>query len=178
PLSDTMMTHFDRCLGCMACVTACPSGVKYDHLIMETRAVVENARRSLSDRLFRSMLFALLPHPRRLRLLLPFQWLVPRRISNLTSLTPPITPHHLVATLPKLAPSQGPRRARVALLAGCVQRVYFPSVNEATIRVLTAEGCDVIVPEALGCCGALSAHAGRDEEAKRFASEAIGVLET
>src|SRR5207244_107037 len=73
---------------------------------------------------------------------------------------------------------QGPRRARVALLAGCVQRVYFPSVNEATIRVLTAEGCDVIVPAALGCCGALSAHAGRDEEAKRFASEAIGVLET
>ena len=178
PLSDTMIAHFDRCLGCMACVTACPSGVKYDHLIMETRAVVENARRSLSDRLFRSMLFALLPHPRRLKLLLPFQWLVPRRISNLTSLTPPLTAHHLVATLPKLAPSQGPRRARVALLAGCVQRVYFPSVNEATIRVLTAEGCDVIVPAALGCCGALSAHAGRDEEAKRFASEAIGVLET
>jgi glycolate oxidase iron-sulfur subunit len=178
PLSDTMIAHFDRCLGCMACVTACPSGVKYDHLIMETRAVVENARRSLSDRLFRSMLFALLPHPRRLKLLLPFQWLVPRRISNLTSLMPPLTAHHLVATLPKLAPAQGPRRARVALLAGCVQRVYFPSVNEATIRVLTAEGCDVIVPPALGCCGALSAHAGRDEEAKRFASEAIAVLET
>jgi glycolate oxidase iron-sulfur subunit len=174
PLSDTMIAHFDRCLGCMACVTACPSGVKYDHLIMETRAVVEKARPSL----FRSLLFALLPYPRRLRLLLPFQWLVPRRISNLTSLKPPITAHHFVATLPKAAAAEGPRRARVALLAGCVQRVYFPSVNEATIRVLTAEGCDVIVPPALGCCGALSAHAGRDEEAKRFASEAIAVLET
>ena len=187
PLSATMAAHFDRCLGCMACVTACPSGVKYDRLIMETRAVVESARRSLSDRLFRAMIFALFPHPRRLRLLLPLQWtglerlagkLLPRRLRNLTSLTPPVTAHHLVAKLPALSPAQGPRRARVALLAGCVQRVYFPSVNEATIRVLTAEGCDVIVPPKLGCCGALSAHAGRMDEATRFAQEAIAALET
>ncbi|HEV2720796.1 MAG TPA: heterodisulfide reductase-related iron-sulfur binding cluster [Thermoanaerobaculia bacterium] len=177
PLSDAMATHFDRCLGCMACVTACPSGVKYDHLIMQTRAVVEKQRRSLPDRLFRSMLFALFPHPRRLRFLLPFQALIPRRISKLTSLTPPITAHHLFAKLPVLAPAQGPRRARVALLAGCVQRVYFPNVNEATIRVLNAEGCDVVVPPSLGCCGALSAHAGRAEEAQRFANDAIEVLE-
>jgi len=88
-----------------------------------------------------------------------------------------VTGHHLVARLPKFTPAQGPRRARVALLAGCVQRVYFPSVNEATIRVLTAEGCDVVVPPDLGCCGALSAHAGRDREAKQFASEAKAVLD-
>jgi glycolate oxidase iron-sulfur subunit len=185
PLSDAMTAHFDRCLGCMACVTACPSGVKYDHLIMQTRAVVESHRRSLYDRLFRSLLFALFPHPRRLRWLLPLQWLrieraigklLPLRLRNLTSLTPPVTAHHLVAKLPVLAPAQGPRRARVALLAGCVQRVYFPRVNEATIRVLTAEGCDVLVPPSLGCCGALSAHAGRDDEARRFADEAIDVL--
>jgi glycolate oxidase iron-sulfur subunit len=177
PLSDAMAAHFDRCLGCMACVTACPSGVKYDHLIMQTRAVVEEHRRSLAERLFRAMLFSLFPHPRRLRLLLPLQALIPRRISKLTSLIPPITAHHLTARLPKFSPAHGPRRARVALLAGCVQRVYFPSVNEATIRVLNAEGCDVIVPPALGCCGALSAHAGRDEEARRFANDAIAVLE-
>ena len=185
-VSETMIAHFDRCLGCMACVTACPSGVRYEPLIMQTRAVVEEARQSRSDRLFRSTIFALFPHPRRLRALLPLQWtrvekvvgkLLPRRLRNLTSLTPPVTAHHLVAKLPKLTPAVGRRRARVALLAGCVQRVYFPSVNEATIRVLSAEGCDVLVPPDLGCCGALSAHAGRDREAKQFANEAIAVLE-
>jgi glycolate oxidase iron-sulfur subunit len=148
--------------------------------------VVEEARSSFSDRLFRSTIFALFPYPRRLRALLPLQFtrleklfgkLLPKRLRNLTSLTPPVTAHHLVARLPTLTPAAGPRRARVALLAGCVQRVYFPSVNEATIRVLAAEGCDVLVPPNVGCCGALSAHAGRDGEAKQFADDAIASLE-
>ena len=154
---------------------------------MNLPSVCYSGCRGLSDRLFRAMIFALFPHPGRLRLLLPLQWtrldrlagkLLPRRLRNLTSLTPAVTAHHVVAKLPALSPAQGPRRARVALLAGCVQRVYFPSVNEATIRVLTAEGCDVIVPPKLGCCGALSAHAGRMDEATRFAWEAIAALET
>jgi glycolate oxidase iron-sulfur subunit len=178
-LSETIIEHFDRCLGCMACVTACPSGVKYDALIMETRAEVEKARRSLGERLYRSMLFAMLPHPKRMKAMLVPQMLgklLLGRVSNLIGLLPPITRHHLTAKLPSFTEAKGPRRARVALLAGCVQRVYFPSVNEATIRVLSAEGCDVVVPSDLGCCGALSAHAGRDDEAKRFEAKAIRAI--
>ncbi|HEX9162158.1 MAG TPA: heterodisulfide reductase-related iron-sulfur binding cluster, partial [Thermoanaerobaculia bacterium] len=196
PLNDTVQQHFDRCLGCMACVTACPSGVKYDALIMQTRAEVEKAgNRSIADRLFRSMIFALFPHPKRLKAAVAMQlvyvrsglrWLLravgltrllPHRLENLEALMPPVSAHHVTAKLPEFTAAQGVRRARVALLAGCVQRVYFPNVNEATIRVLSAEGCDVIVPPKLGCCGALSAHAGRHEEAQQFAREAIVELE-
>jgi glycolate oxidase iron-sulfur subunit len=195
-LTDTMVEHFDRCLGCMGCMTACPSGVQYDALIEQTRAEVEHRhKRALFDRLFRGMIFSFFPYPKRLRFLLFFQllyvwsglrWLVrrlgllriaPPRLANLEALMPPVTKHHLVASLAAVTPAQGPRRARVALLPGCVQRTYFPNVNEATIRVLTAEGCEVLVPSDLGCCGALSVHAGREEEAKRFARSAIEVLE-
>jgi len=180
-LSQTILEHFDRCLGCMACVTACPSGVKYDELIMQTRAAAEHSRQSIRERLFRSMLFTMLPHPKRMKALLIPQMIAKvllRRVSNLVALLPPITFHHIVARLPAFTAAKGPRRARVALLAGCVQRVYFPSVNEATIRVLSAEGCDVVIPPDLGCCGALSAHAGRDREAKRFERKAIKAIES
>ena len=170
-LSQTIIEHFDRCLGCMACVTACPSGVKYDALIMETRAVVESKRRSL----FRRLLFTMLPYPKRMKAMLLPQMLG-RPLLRFLDLLPPITRHHFTAKLPSFTEAKGPRRARVALLAGCVQRVYFPSVNEATIRVLAAEGCDVVVPSDLGCCGALSAHAGRDDEAKRFEAQAIRAI--
>jgi glycolate dehydrogenase iron-sulfur subunit len=179
-LSETIIEHFDRCLGCMACVTACPSGVKYDELIIQTRAEVERSRQSIRQRLFRSLLFTMLPHPKRMKAMLVPQMIARkllRRVSNLVALTPPITSHHLTAKLPAFTAAKGPRRARVALLAGCVQRVYFPSVNEATIRVLSAEGCEVVVPPDLGCCGALSAHAGRDEEAKRYEHKAIEAIE-
>jgi len=153
--------------------------VKYDELIMETRAEVEHSRRSIRDRMFRSMLFAMLPHPKRMKaMLIPqmFAKMLLGRVSNLVALLPPITAHHITAKLPEFTPASGPRRARVALLAGCVQRVYFPSVNEATIRVLSAEGCDVVVPPDLGCCGALSAHAGRDKEAQRYERKAIEAI--
>jgi len=175
-LSQTILEHFDRCLGCMACVTACPSGVKYDELIMQTRAEVEHARTSIRDRAFRTMLFAMLPYPKRMKALLLPQ-LFGKPFFRFLRLLPPITAHHFTATLPAFTPARSPRRARVALLAGCVQRVYFPSVNEATIRVLSAEGCDVVVPPDLGCCGALSAHAGRAEEAKKFEQKAIAAIE-
>src|SRR5262244_1895500 len=195
PPSATTVRHFDRCLGCMACVTACPSGVRYDALIEETRAEVEHAhRRSRADRWFRGLIFALFPHPGRLRLAVFFQflylklgirWLVhklglarllPPRLANLEALMPPVSARHLTAGLPATTPAGGTRRARVALLPGCVQRGYFPGVNEATVRVLAAEGCEVVVPD-MGCCGALSVHAGRDEEARRFARAALDALE-
>lgn len=194
--NDTVVQHFDSCLGCMGCVTACPSGVKYDALIEQTRAEVEHHHpRTILDRLFRAMIFALFPHPWRLKFAMVFQlvyvklglrWLVhalgipkllPARLRNLEGLMPPVTGHHLVATLPPFTKAAGLRRAKVALLPGCVQRAYFPEVNEATIRVLAAEGCDVTVPGDLGCCGALSVHSGREEEAKRFARAAIAALE-
>lgn len=196
PLTEAAVGHFDRCLGCMACVPACPSGVKYDQLIEQTRATVERThRRSLSDRLFRRMIFALFPYPRRLRLVVLGQllyqrsglrWLVhrlglvrllTRRLRNLEALMPPVALRQLGDRLPAHQPATGARRARVALLPGCVQRVYFPAVNEATLRVLAAEGCEVVIPDGIGCCGALSIHAGRDEEARRFARSAIAGLE-
>jgi len=196
PLTPATVSHFDRCLGCMACVTACPSGVKYNVLIEETRALVERGhRRSLSDRLFRGMIFALFPHPRRLKLAMAMQliyqriglrWLVhrlglirllPRRLRNLEALMPSVSVKKLTSRLPAAQPATGTRRRRVALLPGCVQGVYFPEVNEATLRVLAAEGCEVVVPAGLGCCGALSLHAGRDDEARRFARAAIAALE-
>jgi len=194
-LDDTVVTHFDQCLGCMACVTACPSGVRYDLLIEATRAKVEEQyRRTPLDAAFRQLIFALFPYPKRLRLAaLPLgayarsglQHLVrrsgllrflPARLAQLEALTPAVvreTP--LRAFYP--ATSAAAARARVALVAGCVQRVFFPNVNAATIRVLTAEGCEVVVPPAQGCCGALSLHGGREGEAKRFAMALIAAFE-
>ena len=185
PLDDKVVGHFDKCLGCMACVSACPSGVRYDVLIEDTRAQVEKAhRRSLFDRLHRASIFALFPHPRRLRalawLLLAYvasglQWLVrssgllsllPRRLRQMEALMPPVTWRRLRTPLPARTGAHGPERARVALLSGCVQRVFFPEVNAATVRVLAAEGCRVTVPRAQGCCGALSLHAGREAESR------------
>jgi glycolate oxidase iron-sulfur subunit len=191
-LTPTTIAHFDRCLGCMGCVTACPSGVKYDELIEETRATIERERpRRGFDRVFRGLIFALFPYPARLRvmaaLLLVYAAtglrflvrkcgllrLAPRRLAALDALQPPLDVHTITATLPERTPARGERRATVALVAGCVQRVFFPGVNEATLRVLAAEGCEVVVPRGQGCCGALSMHAGREPESLRFARALI-----
>lgn len=184
PLSDSMVQHFDACLGCMACVSACPSGVQYDKLIEATRAQVERRHdRPRSERLLREAIFALFPYPRRLRLLrgplrayqrTGLERVVRRSrllrrlpgLSSLESLTPRLGPR---IDLPERLPATGQRRATVGLLLGCVQREFFPEVNAATARVLVAEGCDVITPRAQGCCGALSLHTGREEEAQRLA---------
>jgi glycolate oxidase iron-sulfur subunit len=186
PLTDSMVQHFDACLGCMACVTACPSGVQYDRLIEATRAQVERRHpRTLTDRLLRAIVFALFPYPRRLRLLRgPLRAYQRSGLSRLVG--------RLLARLPRLAalealapqlgrrtqiperlPATGPRRAVVGMLLGCVQREFFPQVNAATARVLQAEGCDVVVPRVQGCCGALSLHNGREAEAQRFARALI-----
>lgn len=187
PFSAAAGVHFDRCLGCMACVTACPSGVRYDRVIDAARErLEEELPRSTADRLFRALVFALFPHPRRLRaaavLLWLFrvsglQWLLRRtgalrrlpRLTQLEALAPPVRFRDLWARLPATVPARGERRLRVGLLLGCVQRVFFPEVNAATARVLAAEGVEVSVP-AQGCCGALSLHAGRVEEARRMAA--------
>jgi glycolate oxidase iron-sulfur subunit len=193
-MSDEMVTHLDRCLGCMACVTACPSGVQYDRLIEAVRPQVErNHRRSLPERALRQMVFALFPHPARLRALLPLLALarrlgvnqlatgstVRRRLPRLAALArlAPATRVRRVDPLPKRALARGPRRGRVAILQGCVQRVLFPDVNRATVGVLRAEGYDVIVPAAPRCCGALHLHAGEERGARTLARRTIAALE-
>jgi glycolate oxidase iron-sulfur subunit len=160
PLTDTVVEHFDRCLGCMACVPACPSGVKYDRLIEQTRDYVEeHHQRSAGERVLRAGIFAVFPHRRRLRVALALRRLpAPGPFRPLAAVAPPwLSP----AWPPEHLPGTGPR---VALLAGCVQSVVFGDVNAATARVLAADGYDVHVPKAQGCCGALHAHAGRSAE--------------
>ncbi len=185
PMSDSLVTHIDRCLGCMACVTACPSGVQYDHILEPTRAQIERRHdRDPGDRLLREAIFALFPYPRRLRALrLPLlayqrsglQGLL-RRSGLLQRLSPTLAtmeavapPVQRAAPAPAFVPAAGERRAVVGMLTGCVQREFFPHVNAATARVLAAEGCDVVIPPAQQCCGALSMHTGRRAEAQRFA---------
>jgi glycolate oxidase iron-sulfur subunit len=193
PLSDAMVQHFDACLGCMACVTACPSGVQYDRLIEATRAQVERRhRRPLADRLLRETVFALFPHPRRLRLLRGpmsayqrsgLRRLVERNglldrvspsLAAMASLAPPV---RRAPRIPEHVAARGERRAVVGMLTGCVQREFFPRVNAATARVLAMEGCDVVVPRGQGCCGALSVHNGREAEAKDYARRTIDTFE-
>ena len=189
PMTESMVGHMDACLGCMACVTACPSGVQYDKLIEATRAQIERRfDRPRSQRLLRAAIFAVFPYPRRLHALrLPLkayqrsgaQKLL-RRSGLLERLSPTLATMESVAPrvednvkLPALVSARGPRRAVVGMLTGCVQREFFPGVNAATARVLSAEGCDVVVPQSQGCCGALSAHNGRRAEAQSFARRLI-----
>ncbi|HEY4440194.1 MAG TPA: (Fe-S)-binding protein [Candidatus Elarobacter sp.] len=195
PLDGVVKEHIDACLGCMSCVTACPSGVRYDLLIETTRAKIEaEVPRDPADAGFRNFVFALFPYPGRLRVLAPLLWfasklglpriaasplgkLLPPRLRQLATMAPPIDLKDTFASLPAKTPASGERRARVALVAGCVQRTFFPNVNAATIRVLAAEGCEVLVPRGQGCCGALSLHSGRLDEAKAFARALIARFE-
>jgi glycolate oxidase iron-sulfur subunit len=174
-LNATVTTHFDRCLGCMACVSSCPSGVRYDRLIETTRAAVEREHeREWSDRLLRWLLFQVLPHPGRLRTALRLAPLgrlapLPRSFRPLVELAPSWRAR---AEVPAVTPASGLRRARVGILTGCVQSAVFPDVNAATARVLAADGYEVVAPPQ-GCCGALSVHAGRLVEGKILARRLI-----
>jgi glycolate dehydrogenase iron-sulfur subunit len=216
PLTPAAGEHFDRCLGCMACMTACPSGVQYDQIIAAAREWTEaaggeltdaqaaaglgpsgvapggalpEARRPLRDRLTRAGIFALFPYPARLRAatapLRALQRTGADRLIARTGLIGRVSPAAEQALrlappagrLPERVAARGERRAVVGMLTGCVQSVFFPRVNAATARVLAAEGCDVIIPRAQGCCGALSLHSGRAAEAVRFARRTIETFE-
>ncbi|MQY13255.1 Lactate utilization protein A [Streptomyces sp. RB5] len=185
--------HLDQCLGCMSCVTACPSGVQYDKLIEATRAQLERrVERPRAQRLLRSAIYGLFPYPRRLRALRgPLRAYQAGRLGRLLartgllrklpaglrameSLAPRLGP---VPDIPAHTPAAGTKRATVGLLTGCVQGAFFPDVNAATVRVLAAEGCDVVVPRRQSCCGALSAHGGREPEALAFAKQVIETFE-
>ena len=195
-ITDTFSTHMDRCLGCMACVTACPSGVQYDKLIEATRPQVErNHPRGLWDRLFRTMIFSLFPYPNRLRLMTPLLWLyqrsgakrlletptakrlIPARLLGMEAILPTIRLNSLLSRPKAFNRAKSTKRRRVGLLIGCIQRVFFDDVNAATVRVLTAEGCDVVIPPTQGCCGALSIHSGREVEGLNYARDLIDTFE-
>jgi glycolate oxidase iron-sulfur subunit len=172
-LSPTVVEHFDRCLGCMACVTSCPSGVRYDLLIEETRAIVEGEhRRPRAERLQRRLLFATLPHPRRMRAALRLAPLgrrlpTPGWARPMLDLAPAWRSTARPAAVTPAGDESTQRPRAVGLLTGCVQSVLFGDVNVATARVLAAAGFEVHAPPQ-GCCGALSAHAGRADESARF----------
>jgi glycolate oxidase iron-sulfur subunit len=196
PFSPATIEHFDTCLGCLACVTTCPSGVQYDKLIESTRAQVKrNADRPPVEKLLRSLVFNLFPYPDRLRLLLRpitlyqslglqtwvrsmgFLKLISPQLSAMEGMLPKLPAGAFEDALPEVVESQTPQRYRVGMLLGCVQRLFNPAVNEATMRVLTANGCQVVIPKSQGCCGALSHHQGEEDQARSFAKQMIDIFE-
>jgi glycolate oxidase iron-sulfur subunit len=167
--------YIDRCLGCLACETACPSGVRYRELVVPFRARLESDARPAHQRLLRQLLLSVLESPARFRavhhasrLARLASPLLPSRLRGMLDLLPAQLP--AAAPLPTHVPAAGARRARVALLTGCVQRVLRPSINHATLRVLAANGVEVIVPRDQGCCGALALHAGLESRALGLAN--------
>ena len=191
-LDATVAAHFDSCLGCLACVTACPSGVRYDQLIEATRPKLNAPElRSPAQQLWRRLLFGLLPYPNRLRALLrplrayagtPLQALVrgmglPRvlgpQLAAMEQLLPPLGDAAFRDQLPQVVPAQGERRYRVGLLLGCVQRVFDPEVNQATAAVLAANGIEVVIPRDQGCCGAVTHHQGEEAQTRALAAALI-----
>jgi glycolate oxidase iron-sulfur subunit len=191
-LDATTASHFDSCLGCFACVSACPSGVRYDELIEATRPKLNAPElRSPAQRAFRSLLFALLPYPQRLRAALtplrayagtPLQrlarWsgltrLLGPQLEAMEQLLPPLQPEGFRDGLPVVVPAKGERRARVGLVLGCVQRLFDPEVNAATLEVLTANGVEVVIPPSQGCCGAVTHHQGEMEQTRELANALI-----
>jgi glycolate oxidase iron-sulfur subunit len=192
-MNPQWVSHFDSCLGCMACMTACPSGVDYSKLIEATRAQIErNHKRTFAEKLYRRLIFATFTRPDRLRMmrlpLLVYQKfgaqaglrrsgilnLLPKKLRALEALMPRIGASE---SIPNITAAQGTKRHRVGLLLGCVQREFIPQVNAATVRVLSAEGCEVVAPADQPCCGALMVHAGEEAAAIVLARKTIDAFE-
>lgn len=172
---DDAMPYIDRCLGCLACETACPSGVRYRDLVVPFRARAEPRSRSAARAAWRRLLLNILESPRLFRkavaagrIARPIAGLLPPRLRATLSLVPAGLPPRDAP--PEVTPAAGVRRARVALIEGCVQQVLRPSINHATRRLLSANGVEVVTPRAQGCCGALALHAGLADRAHRLAS--------
>ncbi|MDR6773275.1 glycolate oxidase subunit GlcF [Azospirillum sp. BE72] len=177
PATPEVVRHIDRCLSCLSCMTTCPSGVHYMHLVDHARVHVEKTHsRPLPDRLQRWMLSALLPRPGLFRLALiaarlvkPASGWLPARLKAMLDLAPRRVPLPSPIDRPQVVPAAGPRRKRVAILSGCAQPVLAPSVNEATVRLLARAGVEVVVAAGAGCCGALTHHMGKTDPAHRSA---------
>jgi glycolate oxidase iron-sulfur subunit len=199
-MTPQFVHHMDTCLGCVACMPACPSGVDYGKLIEATRAQVERnfsgspfrGPRSWFEKLHRRLIFATFPQPERLRMLRwplaayqrsGLQWLVrrsgalklvPKGLRAMETLLPRLAP---VETVQEVTPALGQRRLRAGLLLGCVQREFLSPVNAATVRVLAAAGCEVVAPPSQSCCGALLVHAGEEASALDYARKTIDAFE-
>ena len=176
-VSPKIVKHIDRCLSCLACMTTCPSGVNYMHLVDQAREHIESSfRRPFAERTLRALLAWLLPKPKLFRLALigavlgrRFQALMPRKLHPLLALAPKHLPKRSLADKPGIKQSLGPTKHRVALLTGCAQRVLDPKINESTIRLLTRHGCEVVIPDGSGCCGALPHHMGKNASGSKLA---------
>jgi glycolate oxidase iron-sulfur subunit len=183
PATAEVVKHVDRCLSCLSCMTTCPSGVHYMHLVDHARAHIEETyERPWHDRALRRVLAAILPYPGRFRLAMlaarlgkPFAGLLGAlplagtRLKAMLALAPSALPGRSAMEGPQRFVAEGPRRKRVAMLSGCAQPVLDPGINEATIRLLTRHGVEVVLPKGEGCCGALVHHMGREHDALAFA---------
>jgi glycolate oxidase iron-sulfur subunit len=181
PADAETVKHIDRCLSCLACMTTCPSGVHYMHLVDHAREYIERTyRRPLPDRALRWLLAQVLPYPNRFRLAIlgawvarPFRTLLPARLRAMIDIAPRHLPTPSAMDEPQVHPAQGPRRGRVALMTGCAQRALDTDINEATIRLLTRHGLDVVIARGAGCCGALTHHMGKTAQSHHAAARNI-----
>ncbi|MDQ4135608.1 MAG: glycolate oxidase subunit GlcF, partial [Pseudomonadota bacterium] len=187
PATPEIVKHIDRCLSCLSCMTTCPSGVHYMHLVDHARAYIEAThKRPWHDRLLRELLARILPYPGRFRSAMgaavmakPFKGLigmlpsVGTRLKAMVDLAPARVPARSPFDKPGVFTPEGPRRARVAILSGCAQPVLKPGFNEAAIRLLNRHGVEVVQPKGEGCCGALVHHMGRDKQGHAFAKRNI-----
>lgn len=185
PADARTVKHIDRCLSCLACVSTCPSGVDYMHLIDQARAYVEKTyRRPWHDRALRWVLAKVIPHPTRFRLALlaakigrPFAPLIPdARLRAMLAMAPKTIPPVSRNDDPQTFAATGARRMRVALMTGCAQKALNTDINDATIRLLRRLGCEVVVPRGMGCCGALTHHMGREAEAHASAAANVAAF--
>ena len=178
-----VLPHVDRCLGCLACVTACPSGVEYGELLNPFREMTEKQRsRSPMQMLTRTLTNQTLPYPGRFRAAAAFgrltgflRPLLPTALRAMLDLLPDRLPPR--ERLPAVSPARGERRARVALLSGCVQQVLTPEINRATVDLLTCNGVEVLIPQGQGCCGALSMHSGAAQQARTLARRNLAAFD-
>ena len=181
PADKETVKHIDRCLSCLACMSTCPSGVHYMHLVDHAREYIEKTyTRPLPERLLRWLLAQIIPYPNRFRLAMfsakfakPFAGWLPGRLKAMVELAPSDMPSPSPMDQPQVFEAEGERRKRVALLTGCAQRALNTDINEATIRLLTRHGCEVVIAKGMGCCGALTHHMGKTHESHASAAANI-----
>jgi len=173
--------HIDRCLSCLACMTTCPSGVHYMHLVDHAREYIEeNYKRPLFDRILRAVLAQILPYEKRFRLAMrgaqlskPLAPIMPAKIRNMVEFAPAKLPPPSLNDKPQVFPAEGKRIKRVALMTGCAQKALDTDINDATIRLLRRHGCEVVVAQGAGCCGALTHHMGKTKQSHATAAKNI-----
>lgn len=184
PADEKVVKHIDRCLSCLSCMTTCPSGVHYMHLVDHARAHIEKTyKRPIGERMLRWVLAKILPYPNRFRVALllakiarPFRKIVPdARLRAMLEMAPKKIPAVSRNDDAQVFAAKGVAKHRVALMTGCAQRALNTDINDATIRLLTRLGCDVVIAKGQGCCGSLTHHMGKEDEAHNSAAQNIKV---